>query len=211
MRFTHTLLAVYVVALPAAAVTYLGELPPASWLVALVRSGHPPSTWMELALVLALWQACLAPPACAVGAIALYLRGRPGVAAWGALGLRVRHALWGVGLSSIDAAWLVADLGVPSLHASMSWAADGITLAALVTIPLGIAFVIDSVLPFVVLEGTVTEHVQFGRPRSAFYLLRIAGQRVEVPRRVWDAVPSGARVRVTRWSFSDRFVALEER
>jgi hypothetical protein len=212
------------VRIPSFAVTLL-----ASWAVALVVElvliwndasflMHVPfgeGAWsvpaLGFVLELAYLQAALAPPASFVSVawlLASARRSSPEVA--DALAARGQIALRGLGLGAIVGAWLGAGVLTAPWPAPWSWVAAGLTIAALVVLPLAVAFVLDAVAPMIVVEGVIEELLEL-RPRrgSPSYLMRIGAEVRSAPKRLWDAASRGERVRVVTYGFTGRFYRLE--
>lgn len=207
---------------PSFAVTLL-----ASWAVALVVElvliwndasflAHVPfgeGAWsvpaLGFVLELSYLQAALAPPASLVSVAWLFARARrpaPSVA----LAARGQIALRGLGLGASVGAWLGAGALTAPWPAPWSWVAAGLTIAALLLLPLAVAFALDAVAPMIVVEGVIEELLEL-RPRrgSPSYLMRIGAEVRSVPKRLWDAASRGERVRVVTYGFTGRFYRSE--
>lgn len=164
-------------------------------------------------LELAYLQAAVTPLASLVSVAWLFARARrPSPSVADAPAARGQIALRGLGLGAIALAWLGAGALTAPWPAPWSWVAAGVTVAALLLLPLAVAFVLDAVAPMIVVEGVIDELLEL-RPRrgSPSYLMRIGDEVRSVPKRDWDAASRGEHVRVVTYGFTGRFYRLETR
>ena len=139
---------------------------------------------LSFVLELAYLEAVLAPPACVASAVWLLVRRRGRSPSTGdQRAARLKSALQGLGLGLAIGGWLLAGHVTAPWPAPWSWPGVGLSVAALLLLPLAIAFVLDAALPIVVVEGII-EDVQELRPQRGrpSYLIRIGSVFQSVPR-----------------------------